>query len=358
MAKRKRRKKKKKGKKFSSNFGSAVTKNAQRKKQEQSGYGYLNLPNNMPIFKAEENTKPKLDFIPYIVSDENHPDRYDEEGIATPGTLWYKRPFAIHRQVGVDNDTVVCPRSVSASDCPICDYRESKLRSGEAEWDDDAIRQTKPSNRNLYVVIPIGSKEHDEVPHIFDISEYCYQELLYEELEERPEMGVFPSLDEGLTLKIRFAEESIGDTSFPIARRIDFYERDRPYDESLLEDIPDLDEMLRVLSVQELEAKFFEISESDYADDYEEEPAQKTDRRSKSETRSEAEEDWQEDEYIEEDEFEDEFEDEEFEDEFEDEEEWFDEEDEFEEEPEPEPKKKPKRKKKKSKKKKKRKRKK
>jgi len=354
MAKR-RKKKKKKGKKFTSNFGSSVAKNAQQQRQSKNSYGYLNLPSGLPIFSPEPKTKVMLDIMPYVVTDENHPDRYDDEGIAMPGTLWYRRPFSIHRQIGVDNNTVVCPRSIGRSRCPICEYRERKLKEG-ANWDDDDIQQIKPSDRNLYVVIPINSGEYDEVPHVWDMSQYLFQELLNEELEEKPEMGVFPDLEEGKTLKIRFAEGTAFNTSFAEASRIDFHDRDAVYDETIMEDIPNLDEVLKVLSPEQLETKFFEISEDDYASaDVEEET---TDRRSKTETRSAAEEDWEEeDEFVEDEDWEEdeEFE-EEFEDEFEDEEEWFDEEDEFEEEPEPEPepkrtkkpkkKKKPKRKKK------------
>ncbi len=53
-----------------------------------------------------------------------HPDRDEEYGIAVPGSLWYKRPYWLHRGVGPENVSIVCPSSIGKK-CPICEYRPS-----------------------------------------------------------------------------------------------------------------------------------------------------------------------------------------------------------------------------------------
>src|SRR5690554_4551425 len=108
MAKRKKTKKRKFNK---PNWGSAVQRDAERQKQATSSYGFLRLPKGVPIFNVEGGSRIKLDIMPYVVAMDNHPDKYEDEGIAMPGGLWYKLPFKIHRNIGVENDSVVCPRS-------------------------------------------------------------------------------------------------------------------------------------------------------------------------------------------------------------------------------------------------------
>jgi len=252
-------------KKSASKFKQAVAKDSHRQKIQRSKYGYLNLPSGINIFKEEPNTKVLLDFLPYEVSAENHPDRDDEIGIATPGSLWYKRPFKIHRNIGNENEAEVCLSSIGKS-CPICIYRAKRLKEGAEKEEVDSLR---PSNRNLYIVIPKDHKDYEEKPHIWDISSFLFQNMLNDEIEEDSDRGVFPDLEEGLTVRIRFSEAQIGKNKFAETSRIDFIERDEQYDVTMLKDMPDLDNVLNILDYKQLEAKFFgadEIVETDMSE--------------------------------------------------------------------------------------------
>jgi len=254
MAK-KRSRKKSRGK---SRFAGKVRANAKKQQRGASQYGYLNLPQGVSVFSPEPGSKVRLDFMPYEVTDPNHPDRDDELGIAVPGELWYKRPFKTHRNIGASNDAVVCLTSIGKR-CPICEYRARRIKEGADKEETDAL---KPSFRNLYVVIPKGHKKYDEKPHIFDISQYLFQNLLTDELDEDERYETFPDLEEGWTVRIRFDSKTIGGSKpFAEASRIDFEERDEPYDESILDEIPNLDEVLNVLSYQQLERKFMELED-------------------------------------------------------------------------------------------------
>lgn len=243
-----------------SRFKGKTGADAHKQKVRGSQYGHLNLQKGVTVFKEEPGGRAKMDILPYKVTDPKHPDRDDKEEIARPGDLWYKRPYKMHRNVGVNNDTAVCPASVGKK-CPICEYRAKRLKEG-ATYQDDEIKALKPSNRNLYAVVPLGMKDYDEEPHLWDISQFCFQDMLNDELEEDEDNQVFPDPDEGLTLRIRFSSEKIGEKSNPFAKanRIDFEQRNYSYDDDeKLSKVPNLDEALIVNDYGTLENKFYEL---------------------------------------------------------------------------------------------------
>ena len=229
-------------------------------KRQSSGanYGYLKLPKGVSVFNPEPDSKISLDFMPYTVTDLRHPDRNEKLEIAVPDTLWYKRPFKIHRSVGSGNDSVVCLTSIGKK-CPICEYREKAAQEGTLG--EKELKDLKPSKRNLYVVIPLDAKKLEVKPHILDVSQFLFQDLLNKELEENDGYEVFPDIEEGLTLRVRFDEETFLKNKYAKASRIDFLERKKPYKESILEDIPDLDKVLTILSYEDLRIKFLELEE-------------------------------------------------------------------------------------------------
>ena len=125
--------------------------------------------------------------------------------------------------------------------------------------DPEELKAYNSSLRNLYAVIPLDSKKYDAVIHILDISQWAFQDHLNEELREDEDNEIFPDLEEGKTLKVRFSEDSIGKNKFPVTSKITFVDRKEAYEESILEDVPNLDELLKSLTYEELEAKFFEL---------------------------------------------------------------------------------------------------
>jgi hypothetical protein len=252
--------------KKTSRFGSNVIANVEKRKRDSSGFGYLTLTKGLSVFKEEEG-KMKLDIIPYIVSDTHHLDRdSDNEFAANPGNPWYKKPVWVHRSVGADKQSVICPAKTIGKKCPICEYRE-KQRAEGVEKDDQVAY---PQLRNLYVVIPVGSKKFEEKFHIWDIANGNFQKVLDEELAEKPENGVFPDPEEGKTLVVRFTEEKFGKNKYYETSRIDFEDRDA-YDESIMEKAPKLDEMVKIHTYKELEAMFLELGD----DDEDDKPAKK-----------------------------------------------------------------------------------
>jgi len=298
---------KKKGANKRKRFKGAVSRNA-AKQSRGARFGHLNLPKGVSVFREEPKTRVDLDILPYTVTDEVHPDRDDEYEIAVPGELWYKRPYWLHRGIGANSEDVVCPSSIKQK-CPVCEYRAQLLKDG-TDWNDDSVKALKPSMRNLYAIIPKGHKNYDEEIHIWDISQFLFQDKLNEEIQENEEYETFPDLEEGYTLRIRFSEDQLGSNKFANTSRIDFNDRD-PYGESILDDVLSLDEVLVVPSLKEIQAVFFgglsqdeienedeeeEEEEEEDEEDEEETPAQAKKRKNLQKPESEDDEEEEEDE--------------------------------------------------------------
>jgi len=246
-------------------FAGKVSYDAQRQKERtgKSSYGYLTIPKGVEIFSAEPGGKITLDIIPYIVSDPKHPDYDEERQVAIKGDLWYKRPFFIHRNIGTASENVVCLTSFGER-CPVCEHRNKMIKRGADKEDTDAL---KKSLRNLYVVITPG--KGDEKPMIWDISQYNFEDLLTDEINENRDYEIFPDLKIGYSLRIRFDSQTIGKSQpFAQASRIDFIERDYAYPDDLVERVPDLDTLLKRYTYQELESLFFEYPKAEDEDEH------------------------------------------------------------------------------------------
>ena len=234
-------------------FRDKIKKNVEKQQTAATSYAYLNLPKGVGVFNPEPGGRHYLDFLPYKVTSDNHPDKDVANEIAIKGSWWYRLPFKVHRNIGALNESVVCPTSIGKK-CPICEYRTKRMKEGAPKEETDALR---PSLRNLYLVVPINDKKHEEKVHIWDSSQYLFQNLLNNELEENEEYYSFADPEEGYTLKIRFDSKSIGKGQpFAEASRIDFVERKNSYDEDFLKKVPSLDNVLSILSYDELLSKF------------------------------------------------------------------------------------------------------
>jgi hypothetical protein len=246
-----------------SRFSGAISSNSKRQK-EKSNFGYISYPDGVEAFKEEPGKTMYFDIMPYVVTDSHHPDALS---IEQAGGIWYRRPFKVHSiPNGEFTDKVVCPGTFGKP-CPICEYIKTLKNRGadKKEWEDFTAK-----DRNLYVVIPKNHKEMDEKPYIWDNSQFIFQKALNDECAEDTDNEIFPDLEEGLTLKVRFTKESFAGHDYAKIGRIDFEERDAPYKESFLKKIPNLDEILIVLSYKELEMKLTGIDEDDIEDEDEE----------------------------------------------------------------------------------------
>ena len=249
---------KKKKSRFKGKVGTAMKRSA-----SGATYGYLSLPKGVSMFSAPPGGRINMDILPYKITMKKHPDKIEDEEVALLGDLWHRRPFKIHRNIGASKDSYVCPIPEGGK-CPICEY--AIKRKGEGA-DKEELNALRASQRNLYIVKIINNEKWDDEFYLWDFSHYLFEEALQEEIQENEDFEIFPDLEDGLTLSIRFSKEKFGGNTFAKTTRIDFKDRKKQYDESIVEDLPKLDELLIVKSYNELDEIFFQLSDDVDEDD-------------------------------------------------------------------------------------------
>jgi hypothetical protein len=247
-----------------SRFSGKVSK-AIKTSDEKKNFRFINFPEGYKSFDPME-CKPegkdiwtvKLDFLPYTVTNPYHLDKNENDGTAVVGSEWWRSPILVHNNI--NNNRELCLKG-SGKPCPICDYQKRELDSGTA-WDD--VKSLNPSKRDVFIVIPIENEFYEEKPYIWEMSRHNFAKYLSAELSENQDYEIFPDLEEGLTLKIRFSAKEMklaqGKTIiYPETSRIDFKKREKQYSWDFISKIPKLDDILQYKPYKDLEATFLQM---------------------------------------------------------------------------------------------------
>lgn len=232
-------------------FGGA-SEDAERR-SSGANYGHIKLPKDVRMFIPENECVVTLDILPYEITDSEHIDRKEQ------GDAWYKRPYKLHRSIGPNKDSYVCPTTFG-NPCPICERME-ELKENYDE-NKKEIGSLKPQVKDLYAVKVkeyegSKSKFDKKIIHLFDFSDYNFQEVFVSQLKKKEGFDSFFDPENGKSLEITFDEDTFEKSKFAKATRVDFVERKKQYSEDIIDEVPKLDECLTVLSYDDLEAKFY-----------------------------------------------------------------------------------------------------
>ncbi len=214
-----------------------------KKREHMGGLSTLVLPEGVELYKPEKG-RAEFDILPYKVTVDTHPE-------VKAGEVWYERTYLAHRNVGPDEQFLICPRTIGKK-CPICE--EHHKLSHDPDADEDVVAGLRAKERELFnVVLKDGKGE----VQILDISTFLFGQKLEEEVREGDEANAtFPELKGGKTLKVRWEEQTMGKNKFVEASRIDFADRDEDYDDEVLTQTVDLDKAMKILSYEEIAAIF------------------------------------------------------------------------------------------------------
>jgi len=257
-----------------------------KKKAERNmnrgGSNYLQLPEDTERFRPKKG-KFNLDFLPYVVTVNTHPE-------AAKGEEWYQRTIWVHY---VNKKAHLCPKTIKKP-CPICDHVK-ELYNSDDKGDNDLAREMKAKERELYNVIDLD--DQDKGVQLFEYSYHLFGKALDEEINEgEDDLGGFAELEGGKTLQVTFRKKKLGSNEFFETRKIEFEERDE-YEEDILEDVYNLDELLVIESFETLQKALFELDEEEENEE-EERPRSKksSNKREKDEDEEEKEEEEEEEE--------------------------------------------------------------
>tara|TARA_R110002020_G_scaffold12409_5_gene45484 strand:+ start:4345 stop:5211 length:867 start_codon:yes stop_codon:yes gene_type:complete len=249
-----------------------------RKRAETRSSGFerttTRTPEGMGYFQLKAAGMKRIDILPYVVKETNR--------FADAGQLHYEKTFYIHR-IGPNGDSHVCRKDTVNEKCPICEYRSKLERDPNA--DEELVKSLRPKERQLFYVI-----DHDEPEkgvQLWDISYYLFGQHLDNRIRNSEEDDGFEAFfdpEEGMTLRLGIGEKSFAGRSYYEVQTVDFKPRREPIDPELYEDLPSLDEMIKVEGYDKLKSIFLQTTDEEEGEE-EEETVEASDE----------EEDWEED---------------------------------------------------------------
>lgn len=249
--------------------GRRVVKSARERAEKRAlegGSSFLNLPQGVKFLKIKQECTLTLSVIPY--------EAKVTSKFAKKGDIVSERTYHMHRNIGPDEERVICPKTTVGSNhpCPICEYRAKLAKRPNA--DEKTLKDLAPQERQLFRVI--NRKDRDAGIQIFDMSYFCFGKLLDERIRSDEEgfgWEKYASLDtDGFDLRVTFSEKSMGkNTTFFYASSIDFVPRTKALPDSLIDEGPNLDEILRVESYDTLRKMLLQTPDDDDGKDEEEE---------------------------------------------------------------------------------------
>lgn len=234
-----------------------------RNKKKSGGMNYLNaLPEGFELFKPKGGKKYTFDILPYVVKDvDNHPA---SEAINEDGLFWCL-PYRLHKNVGPNDLLVICPKGIGRQ-CCICDERAEVYN--DPDRDDEEAKPLNSSARTLFIIKMLKGPDKGQIM-IMDISDFCFLDALEEELDDLPEeYEDFACLEDGYSIEVRFKEAQIGKTiKFAKASKVNFIERKEDYDESILDEVPCLDDLITWPTSEKMEKLFYGAGGEEEQDD-------------------------------------------------------------------------------------------
>jgi hypothetical protein len=227
--------------------------------RESGGFGgqqLLDISNYEEVeFYQVKKGENAIDIIPYEVKSKRHPKG------RKIGSLDYKLSVAAHKSgAGALEGSILCLKYTFGKPCPICEERKRMLDSGQFSKDDEEIKKLNFSKRVIYNVI--DTQEPDKGIQLFSTSDYEVQKEIIEKAKYSAkgegEFIAFADLDEGYTVTFRGAKR-LGDYKGFKPKDFDFEEREENYNEDILNDVYQLDEMLCIPTYKEVKNIFLGI---------------------------------------------------------------------------------------------------
>ena len=246
-----------------------------KKQKTGSGFTSFDIPEGVELMRIKSDCSKRLDILSYRVGKGNPNE--------DQGTLHFERTFWVHR-LGPDNRRYVCPAMTANKPCPVCEYRAKLRRDPDA--DDELKKSLSPSQRQIWLVYDL--EEMDKGVQLLEYSYHQFGRQIKAELDnadEDDEYEFFSDLEDGLTVRVAFEENK--PFGFE-AVSVNFKKRRKQYDASLADELPCLDDLIKIEPYDKLKAILLQ-TEGEEDEDSEPETEQPPRRRSKPKPEPESE---------------------------------------------------------------------
>ena len=240
--------------------------------KKDSGSCCLRLPEGINFFKVDKAGSRLIDVMPYIMKTNG---RY-----ADKGEPYWEKTFWTHRNVGPNNDMVICPNKTAGKKCPICEHRASMTNNADA--DEDELKALAPKERQIFLVK--DPKDVERGLQVWDVSPFLFGNLLESRIEnadedEEDDWDSFADLEQGSTLRLTFNEKTFAGNKFFEVSSIDLKPRKVQYSDSDIDEHPCLDDLLVIKDYDDLKKLFLMFDEDDSDDDDDDDPKPKRRRQ-------------------------------------------------------------------------------
>ena len=275
VKKKKRSKKKYDYKKIAKQTKGQVRDSSERK--GISGGGIFKSGISLNKFTPVVDEDHTVDIIPFQAGDNMSLDMKTGEPMAKEDDWGYTYEYHQHRGVGpLENETVICLERTFKKPCPICEHRKELI--AEKTFDSEKMGELLCKRRNLYNIVCYDTdKEEEKGVQLMDVSNFYFEKhisKLASKVVRRKRGSKLKSADPFKN----FADPSENGVSIEFSiegakTKNDFdswmghqlIERDYDLDQELLKTALQLDQIVEVLTYEELYKLY-------YDEDYEGEP--------------------------------------------------------------------------------------
>lgn len=228
-----------------------------RAEEHKSGFDStsLVLPEGFKLWKIDKAGVKRIDILPFRVGVGNP--------YADQGELHFERTYWVHRGIGPNNGTYVCPLKTAGKKCPVCEYvaklKQDKDPSKEV---DDMIKALLPKERQLWALVDLA--EADKGIQIWDVSYHLFGKQLDDAIKASDEdegYEYFADPEDGMTVKVGIDEESFNGMSFYKTVSVGFKPRVDKYSQDFLDSVPCLDDVVLVPDYDSLEKVFLQVDD-------------------------------------------------------------------------------------------------
>ncbi len=220
--------------------------------KESAGFtqSFLKTPAGMAIYKPKVG-KAILDVVPYVVGGLN-PN-------ADEGLLYWEVTFWVHKGIGPNQATFVCPARTLEQPCPVCEEKARIMKSNPNDEEFEAAKQLSPKEWQLIQIRDRNNKEKGI--QLLPLSFHRFGDKIKDAIDAGSEADQWehfwhPTAG-GKILNVNWAEDSAGGGhKYVRAKTVIFTDRPQNLPDWLIDKGACLDELLIILDYEKLSALY------------------------------------------------------------------------------------------------------
>ena len=214
-----------------------------------AGLGYYSIGDTKDGYQT-------VNFLPFRIGSQKHPEV--AAGRAKVGDYDFVLDIFVHRGLGPGKKSFICPQKTYGKPCPVCQEVNRLYDAGQ----EDAARAIRASRRAIYAVQVVDEKGHGEDKvRVLEVSHFGFaKDLMTTAASLLRGKGVIPfaDLDGGKLVTWKCEEKTIGKNGkWQQATTFQFDDRQEEIPDSLLEQVPSLDEGLVIPTPDQLEKAMY-----------------------------------------------------------------------------------------------------